>query len=166
MLLNEIFNSTVELTWKQISANRTIANFDVDEKSYRCFIEAGTYNFNNKMLTFLNVGFSRIKEGKEIFDLTLDNSNAPKVLGAVINGVSKKIKEYDAVALMLGATDNVNKRMVIYKWIAHKFTMRFGTLIESIKVPNGEISLLIDTKLGNEMINSFIDHVKKIELSK
>jgi len=164
--LNEIFTSTVNLSWKQISKSTTIAEFEVDEKAYECFIEAGTYEFNDHKLTFLNIGFSRILNGEKFFDLTLDTQNAVKVLGAIINGVSKKIDEYDADAIMLSAVDNVNQRMNIYKWIARKFSSKFGVWIKSVKVPNGEVTLLISSKLDKELVNKFIEHVKSKNLEK
>lgn len=152
MNLTEIFSSSVPLIWKQDSDNLVIAKFEIDEKYYECFIEAGTYTFDNKELSFLNVGFSRIIDGENKFDVTLDTQNSIKVIGSVINGVSRKIKEFEADAIMLSADDNVEKRMKIYQYIARNFSTIFGTWIKSIKTPNGEVTLLISSELDDNLV--------------
>lgn len=166
MKLNEIFSSTVNLTWKNESDSLSLAEFDIDDKHYECFIEAGTYKFEDKDLSFLNVGFSRIINSEKQFDLTLDTQDSIKVLGAVINGISKKAEEYHADAIMLSAVDNVEKRMRIYQWIARKFSTKYGTWVKSIKVPNGEVTLLISSSLAQSLVTNFINFIKHKNLDK
>jgi hypothetical protein len=166
MKLNETFDSTIKLNWKQESKDLTFAEFEVDNIQYECFIEAGTYEFEGHELSFLNTGFSRVSGSDKIFDLTLETKDSIKVLGAVINGVSKKIEEYHADAVMLSAVDNVEKRMRIYQWIARKFSTKFGIWIKSITVPNGKVTLLISSKLDKALINKFEEHVKQQNIKK
>ncbi len=166
MNLNEIFTSTVNLTWKQESPDSMVAEFEVNEKRYECFIEAGTYTFESKQLKFLNVGFSRIVGSKRIFDVTLDTPDSIKVLGAVINGISKKINDYKTDAVMLGATKNIKQRMRIYQWIARKFSNKFGIWIESVKTPNGEATLLISSKLDKDLVDNFEAYIKSQNIKK
>jgi hypothetical protein len=164
--LNEIFNSTVLLTWKNEDDQMT-ASFAVDEKQYQCFISAGLFTFQETDLHFLNVSFSRIgNDGDQIFDITLDTKNSIKVLGAVINGISEKVKELKTDAILLGAIDNIEQRMRIYRWVARQFAMTFGVFLEKVKVPNGELAMLIHNGVDKKLVNEFVVFVKQKNLEK
>lgn len=155
MLMNEIFNSSVPLTWEE-TQTEACAKFTIKDKQYVLRITPHLYEFHEKTYTFLNVAFSRILEnGNETMDLTLDRSDASLVLGAVINGAAAKIKYYQADALLLVATNNTERRMKIYMWIARQFHGTFGILTPIITLPKGKAIALLSSDIPKHVQATF-----------
>jgi hypothetical protein len=162
MLINEIFDSTVQVDW---SADRStaIGKFTVEDENYKIRIEAGTYEFNQKTYNIANVGFLKSKGEIDSLELTGNNKNSAKVLGAVINGVSSKIHEYDLDAIIFMAADHAEKRMKIYNWIARKFNKgSFPKIIENVKLPaGGMMTVLLSKQIPDEAWNDFKEYLIK-----
>lgn len=164
MLMNEIFNSSIPLRWQEDN-DVVFAKFVVNEKMYVLKIMPHTYQFNETIYNFLNVSFSRVLEnGNETIDLTLDSPDAPTVLGIVINGAASKIQQYRADAIMLAASNNVDKRMKLYTWIANHFHPVFGTMTPVFSLGNhSQAVALLSSTIPREVHQQFIEYLKTLQ---
>jgi len=161
--MNEIFDSTVQVDWSQFDESTMVGKFVVDDEDYKIRIEAGTYEFKEKIYKIANIGF--LKSNGEIYDtnLTGNNKNSAKVLGAVINGVASKIHEYELDAIIFIAADHAEKRMKIYNWIARKFNKgSFPKIVENVKLPSGGmLTVLMGKHMPNEVWDDFKEFLIK-----
>ena len=66
MLMNEIFDSTVQVDWSQSDESTAVGKFAVDDEDYKIRIEAGTYEFKEKQYKIANIGF--LKSNGEMYD--------------------------------------------------------------------------------------------------
>jgi len=156
ILINEIFDSQIPVRWKQISPNEVYGYFDVDESSYRIFIQAGTYSFEGRTYSFLNCGFAVMKGEDPDMSLQGGTKNPSKVLGAVYNGIRQKVEEFDADALVFTATDNVERRMPLYGFLVSRFNKSgFPRWSENIKTRNGAAHALYSKNMPDGAISSF-----------
>ncbi|MCK9369727.1 hypothetical protein M0R04_07465 [Candidatus Dojkabacteria bacterium] len=162
--MNEIFNSTVHLIW--YNKDQSIqTNFTVNNKQYLLVIDPHTYEFGGETYSFLNINFFRIlNDGTYTMDLTLDTPGVVKVLGAIVNGTYEKIKEYQADAIILVASNNIEKRMRIYSRIAKQFVKTFGTITPIISLNGGSKAVvLLSSSMKGETKRSFIEFVKQLK---
>ena len=117
MLMNEVFNSTVPISWTE---DDRIAEgiFSVNDLTFKIKLERSEYIFKDKVYTYVNVGFKRKdNEGGWTDALIGDNAFTPKIYGAIVNGVNSKIVGAPLAALVFIAQDNVEKRMKFYNRI-------------------------------------------------
>ncbi len=173
MKLQELFDVPGELNWSRLDVFEMFATeipikwsktlpglegaFSIEDNDYIIKIEPGTFqNFS-----FANIAFCRVDDtGEEEYELTNDTKNPAKVLGAIINGVNKKINEFELDAIVFAASNNVEKRMKFYNKLANKFVKNFGRIITDVPADNGKFTILISSKVSKSDRDAFVEMLK------
>ena len=153
----EMFATEVPINWSQHNDN-LVGAFSVDSTNYLIKIEPGIFN----EYTFANIAFCKVDAaGEEEYELTNDTKNPVKVLGAIINGVNRKINEFELDAIIFAASNNVDKRMKFYNKLADKFVKNFGRIIQNVPAGNGKFTVLISSKIPKDDRDAFVDMLKR-----
>ena len=154
--ISEMFKTEIPISWKQSAAGLEGA-FSIEDNDYIIKIEPGTFqNFS-----FANIAFCRVDDtGEEEYELTNDTKNPAKVLGAIINGVNKKINEFELDAIVFAASNNVEKRMKFYNKLANRFVKNFGRIITDVPAANGKFTILISSKITKTDRDAFVEMLK------
>lgn len=111
MLLNEIFDTSNQVTW-QHDGNSHLGSFSIDGEEYSIEVEEYTLNLPSEQKTVIDVGFRKGNSSA----LTGDQKPA-RVLGSVLAGLKSIIAELQPNVVMFGAmTANgaVEQRLAIY----------------------------------------------------
>jgi hypothetical protein len=121
LCINEMYNTHFDRAAWDFTDGRFIGNALLGEDSFKLYIEPSIFHAGNHKITWLNIAFSRIVDGKEVQELTAANKNTSQVLGAVINALSEKIAELDSQynidALAFCVVESEKKRLVTYQRI-------------------------------------------------
>lgn len=163
MVVNEIFNSTVNIKWFE-DGSKLEGHFSVDDQVYVIQLEFAIYNFDSVDYQLLNVAFYRDGSGLEGDDsdpygLTNDTKNPAKVLGAIINGVAEKTKRIHVDALIFAAANNVEKRMKFYNKVAARFVKGFSTMIRDVSGATGKFTILLSDSIPRQLRKRVVDFV-------
>lgn len=167
LCLNEVFDTKIPVENWKIVDNTIIGALIIDNEQFNIILEVQTFNFNNINFNFLNVAFAKIVNGKSTQELSLTSKNSSKILGAIFNAISDKIKElssqYDIDAVVLVARDNVNKRMSLYNKMASNMFNPFNISKTDIPLPNGgRMTALFKQNFDPPTLKLFIEYVDSI----
>lgn len=160
----ETLNFKAPITWTQKGSFFT-GEFSIDDREYGISLEYGTYE--NQYGFFNAAFFIKNDEGKPTYELVKGTKNPLKIISTVVRGVREKIKDYDYVALVFAAADNVHRRMDIYNKIAESMAKEFGTIHKNIKnTDGGLITILFNKELPKEQQKYFAEYIKQKEQDK
>lgn len=159
----EMFNSTTPISWAGNIEDRLVGTFEIDGSQFHLLLEPGYYKSPDikQTYTFLNVAFSRVVDGKDVFDLTPGGPFTSKVLGAVKQGVEEQtnvLTRFDAVVFV--ARDNQQKRMSLYNKLGRLWAKSFGTILENVQCSNGALMTIIVKRSQETNAVPFIDYLK------
>ena len=162
MNLNEILNTKVDINWKSTN-NGFSGTFELDKKHYEIVLDEYDVNLSKK-ISLIDFGF---KAGGS-WNLTNDH-RAPKVIGAVLNGLIKKLGELKPDCLMFGINNkngSIKSRASLYERIGGLYLKGSTFIFESdwIKTKNGQYKILSKIKFSNEDEKIINDLASSIEL--
>jgi hypothetical protein len=165
--LNEIFDTKIPVeNWMTSKSGARIGKLEVDEDLYLIELTPHTYDFQTTTYKFINVSFKKIINGKESEDLTFTNKTGSKVIGSIVHGVIDELKNFDADAIVFIATDHIEQRMRIYNRLFSNLggliNSEFSGSIKDIKIPNGNMSIILNKRISNEDVNSFVEYLKTV----
>lgn len=151
----EVFNSTTPINWYE-EDKQLNGKFQIDNLIYIIELQPSTF----QKYSFINVAFCILdNNNKKQYELSLDTKNPARVLGAIINGVTEKIKEFEYDALVFSASNNVEKRMSFYNKLANIFKKHFATIITNIKTNTGLFTILIANTVPKNEVDEFVIYV-------
>lgn len=113
--LNEIFDSSIEVTWRQEGPEHRGA-FQVGDSDYEVLIQAMKVD----QYKILYLGFTH--EGS--FKMTNTHVSPSKVLGSVGRALAQKIPTIEHDLVVFSALDKADKRIRIYSALADYFTFK------------------------------------------
>lgn len=165
MLINEIFNTVVDINWKYHDGKRT-GPFKLGELIYT--IKADDWQISiptptgEKVLDFMDVGFTA---GDNI--QTLEPTKlykGAKVFGAFVNGIKPIIAKVQPSVILFGARKKdefFESRLSLYKRLADTYMKHssYQYMIDGLETPKGSFVLLSKVKLTKEdvqFIKTFI----------
>lgn len=165
--VNEVFDTKIPVESWKIVGNTITGDLIIDTEQFNIILEIQTFTFNNNTFDFLNVAFAKIVNGKPTQDLIITSKNSSKLLGAIFNAISDKIKElsaqYDVDAVVLVARDNVDKRMSLYNKIASNMFNPFTVSKTDIPLPNGgKMTALFRKSFDKQTLDMFIKYVNSL----
>ena len=161
----ESLNSSVPIKWVKES-DREVGYFELAETEYGVVFEYGTFPVLGKTITFANVTFFTLVDGREDYSLQLTGSYAGRVFATVISAIREKITSHNLHALLLGAVGNEVKRMTTYNAIAQRYAKEFGTVVRNIPTPSGQLTIVLQRSAFGDDFDKFVEFAKKIDLNK
>lgn len=159
--LNEVLNTVIPPDkWEQRD-EVLVGTLIIDSDSYEIYLEPITYTVDDKTFDVINVAFAKIVNGKASRKLTLNNKSSSKILGAIINALYDKIKQFKYDAIVFIARDNVEKRMTLYNRIARNKGGNFLISKENIPIINGGVAtVLYDKDFPDKYMDRFEQQIK------
>ncbi len=167
LCLNEVFDTKIPVDNWSRDNNRLMGDINIDNEHFQVIIEIQHYNFQSNYFNFLNIAFAKIVDGKPSQELTINNKNSAKILGAIYNAIIAKTKElsaqYEIDAIVFVARDNVNKRMSIYNKMTSTMFNPFLVYKTDIPLPDGaKMTALFRDNIDPQLFKSFVEYVDTI----
>lgn len=157
LILNEILDTKIPVEKWVKDGDAEIGTMDIGDDVYRIIFEKFDYDVDGVIKKGLNIAFEKLHEGIGYSQkLTLDNTSASKVLGAIYNACISKLKNTTYDAIILVAVDNVEQRMRIYNVMARRLIKILPnySYIPDVKIPNGILIIVFnDDKWTPEEMN-------------
>jgi hypothetical protein len=149
----EIFNSVIPVESWKFENDIHYGDIEINNETFRIMVEY------DKVLDkdVCTIGFAKMIDGKLSLELTIDSSNASKVLGAIINGAITKINEFPNVDIVVfAAEDNIEKRMRLYNNIAWKImkTKGFNWMKKDVKMGNGLMTIISKSEFEDDIVDT------------
>lgn len=163
MCLNEIFDTHVPVDRWFYRDGTLVGQLDVDGENFEILLEPGSYRLNSEQYSYINVAFEKVVNGVSTRELQFNSKNASSIVGAIANALKDKLEEFQYDAVVLGAADNIEKRMRIYDTIANRFAKMFRFIIRDVETNNGVITILIGKDVSKDHIDNFVEYLKTKE---
>lgn len=165
--LDEVYNTKIPVERWTTNDNSVVGDIIIDGERFQIMIELLHYSFNSNRFSFLNIAFAKIISGAPSQELTITSKNASKILGAIFNAASDKVKElsnqYDIKAIVFVARDNVEKRMSVYNKMTSNLFNPFTMSKTNIPLPNGgKITALFHKSFDLNTVDSFVKYVDSL----
>ena len=160
MDLNEIFDTHIPINKWYYRGTTLVGQLNVDGELFNILFEPGRYRFDQGQYMFINVAFEKIVNGESTRELQFNSRKASSIVGAIVNALIDKLKDFQHDAIIFGASDNIEKRMRIYNTIANRFAKTFRFVIRDVKTNDGIITILISKSVSQEHASDFIEYLK------
>jgi hypothetical protein len=136
----EVLNTHTPIQWTQVDSARLLGVGEIDGVQLQLIIDAISY----KQYNGYNLAFTTEKDGQPI--QTFRNEfgvQSSKIIGAVVNGFSAKLDEYEFSFICLAAKDNVDKRASLYSLVANRFATKLHMHINTYSHDGSKLVVLI-----------------------
>jgi hypothetical protein len=162
MLINEIFNTVVDVKWTEHKTGH-VGEFKLDNKQYK--IQVDEYEVRlSKLYSIIDFGFTR--DGS--WELTNDNrTSSGKIFGAIMNSFIPKINKLKPDIIVFGVNNRngyVDERKSLYSKLASWWCRgtSFRIPIEWEKTPNGQYTVLTKGEIPDSDVEAIKDFIKSI----
>jgi hypothetical protein len=157
MKLLEILNTEPDIKWTQIGGYKNKGSFQLDGKKFE--IQLDEYEVLNK--TLVDFGFTT----NDDIHAVNSGKNSARILGSIVNGSIKKIKEINPDAILVSVLKSsglVESRKSVYESILKWTSKRtgFSNFTGWIENNNLYVQIISKEKLSKEEIEIFKNQVK------
>ena len=160
--VKEAFDTEIPIEDWRSEGKNLVGKLMIGDSEYRIRLEPFTFPVLGKIRNGVNVAFTKIIDGKEIEEITHDSGyTASKIIGAIVNGLIKKLSDYYFEAVTFIATNAVDQRMRVYNFIANRFRTKFGVSIPDIKIPTGLLTIITTSNISKQAVEDIKKEVSK-----
>lgn len=157
--LEEVFDTKIPINnWHTNGVDR-IGSLTINDHVFRIKLQPRVF----QDITFVNVAFEVYDKQHDVWhtNATVDNRAASKVLGAIVNGITEELNNFEIDAIVFFANDLTDKRMRIYNSLASLKMKDFGHRKENITTKTGKLcTIIFNKKLSVEHIDYILDSEK------
>jgi hypothetical protein len=144
------------ISWRE--TNDGIAGrFSTDEYTYEIQIDEFTFTFDGVNYNCANAAFVTYIDGKPTIEL-VPTKHATQVFRTVMNGIGEKVITLKLDAIIMIATNSIDKRRNLYNKLADKYLVNFGNVYKNIKTTTGIACIIISHRVPTNIQKSLYDY--------